>query len=117
RDSHVSQKKANVGHQLLLLHELHFRLVGDDAGLVTHVEQAAHGFAAVVAVVERALVYIHADELVGHAAVEITRKLHGVTERVLAMVESVLNAFRERAPHAAHGFSAEVSANGVSAER
>ena len=41
------------------------RLCGNDARLVSHIEQAAHGFAAIGPVVQRALVHVHAHEFVG----------------------------------------------------
>ncbi len=41
------------------------RLVGNDAAVVAHLEDLLDGFAAVVAVVERALIDVHADKAVG----------------------------------------------------
>ncbi len=54
-----------------------------------------NGFAAIGAVVERALVDVHADEAVGEGGVEVAGELHGVGKGLFAMVESVLDAVAE----------------------
>jgi hypothetical protein len=64
---------------------------GDDTAIVAHVEELFDGFAAVVAVVESALVDVHADEAVGHGGVEIASELHGVFEGSFAVVKGVLD--------------------------
>src|SRR5258708_2562030 len=52
--------------------------------LVSHIEQPPHGFAAVVPIVEGALVDVHANEFVGELGIEIASKLHRIGERLLA---------------------------------
>ena len=59
---------------------------------------------AVFAVVQRALVHVHADEAVCQLRVEVARELHGVGQRLFAMIQSVLDAVAERLGHGAHGF-------------
>ena len=49
---------------------------------------------AVFAVVERALVDVHADEAVGQRGVEVAGELHGVGERLFAVVECVAGCCR-----------------------
>ena len=59
---------------------------------MSHVQQAAHGFASIRAIVQGALVDVHADKLVGELGIDIARELHGVGQGFVAMVERVLNA-------------------------
>jgi len=72
--------------------ELYAGFVGDDAALVAHVEEFADSFAAVVAVIDGAVIDVHADEAVGHGGVKVAGKLHGVFEGLLAVIESVPDA-------------------------
>jgi len=50
-----------------IIDELHQGRDGDDAAFVTEIEQRANGLAAVGAIVEGALVHVHADESAGQA--------------------------------------------------
>ena len=89
----------------------------NDAAIVAHIEQLADGFAAVFAVVERALVDVHADEVVGERGVEIAGELHGVGEGFFAMIERVLDAVAQGVGGGQQRLCAERAADGVAAER
>ena len=52
-----------------LAYEVDFGFVGNDAAVVAHGQELGDGFAAVGAVVEGALVDVHADEAVGEGGV------------------------------------------------
>ena len=56
-----------------------------------HIEQPPNRLAAFRTVVEGALVYIHPDKFVGELSIKIASELHGIAERFLAMIESVLD--------------------------
>ena len=79
---------------------------GNDAAVVPHLKQLADGFAAVFTVVQGAVVDVHADELVGERGVEVASKLHGVGERLVAVVEGVLDAVAQCVGGDAHGLFA-----------
>jgi hypothetical protein len=105
------------GIELEPVDEVDLRGDGDDAALVAQFEQLADGLAAVGAVVEGAVVHIHADEAVGQAGVEVAGKLHGVFEGLFAVVEGVLDAVAHGLGDDAHGVGAERAADGVAAQR
>jgi len=69
------------------------------------------------AVVEGAVVDVHADEAIGQASVQVAGKLHGVFEGLFAVVEGVLDAVADRLGDDAQGFGSERTANGVAAQR
>ncbi len=99
-----------------LVDEVDFWGDGDDAALVAEVEELADGLAAVGAVVEGALVYVHADEAVGKAGVEVAGKLHGVFEGFFAVIKGVLDAVVDGLGYDAQGIRAEGAADGVAAQ-
>src|SRR5215469_5294500 len=101
---------------MALSHPIHTRFGADDSRFVRHVEQTADGFATVGAIVERALVHIHADELVGRWQVEIARKLHGISERFFAMIEAVLNTFAQRRGYGKHQLRTKGASNCVASK-
>ena len=76
----------------LLCGEIHSGFLGNDSCFVAHVEQAAYRFSSIGAVVEGALVHVHADEFVGELGVEVAGELHGVGQGFFAVIEGVLNA-------------------------
>src|ERR1700723_1752373 len=84
---------------------------------MSHIEKTAHRFAAVVAVIQRALIHVHADKLIRELGIEIARKLHGVSERLFAMADGVLDALMQRVCDAGHRFATERAADGIPAER
>ena len=84
---------------------------------MSHVEQAAHGFAAIGSIVEGALVYVHADEPVGQLGVEIAGELHGVGQRFVAMIEGILNALFDCRSDTRRHLRPEAAANGVASQR
>src|SRR4051812_34619975 len=67
---------------------LHTRRHWNDPRFVAHIQEPPDGFPAVVAVVESALVDVHADEFVGELSIEVAGELHGVGESFFAVVES-----------------------------
>src|ERR1700761_1186747 len=68
------------------------RLMRNDAGVITALKQQLDRLASVHALVQRAVIHIHADELVGQCWIQVARELHGILQRRFAMVERVLNA-------------------------
>src|ERR1041384_8682002 len=62
------------GHKALLC-KVHSWLDRNNSRAMAHVEQAADGFFAVGTIVERALIHIHADELVRHLRIEVAGEL------------------------------------------
>ena len=76
-----------------------------------------NGLAAIGAVVEGALIDVHADKAVGQAGVEVTGELHGVFQRLLAVIESMLDAVAYSAGDSAEGFGTKRAADGVAAKR
>ena len=80
-------------------------------------QQLANGLAAVGAVVEGALVHIHAHKAAGQARVQVTRKLHRVFQCLFAVVEGVLDRIAQRLGDDLVRFSAERAADGVAAKR
>src|ERR1700683_557002 len=57
-----------------LIHEVHLRNYRDHAALMAKLKQLANGLSAVGAVVEGALVHIHAHKAAGQVCVEVARK-------------------------------------------
>ena len=70
-----SNVPAGAGGAAAVVDPIDVSRVWDHAGAVAHVEQAVHGFAAVITIVEGALVHVHAHELVGEIAVEVAREM------------------------------------------
>src|SRR3974377_268678 len=97
-------------------HKIHRRLVGNNTALVSRVEQPGDGLAAVLAVVEGALVDVHSDELVGLLYIQIAGELHGILQRFFAVVESVLDAVAERVAAGQDQLSSQVALDGVSTQ-
>src|SRR5690349_24964561 len=93
-----------------LFHKIHFGFVRNYAGLVAHIEQAPDGFAAILAVIECALVYIHADEPVGGRRVEVAGKLHGIGKSFFAMLQRVLDAVAKSVGDGRHQVCAQAAA-------
>src|SRR4051812_29466917 len=89
----------------------------NDPGAVALVEQQLDGAAAVFAVIERALVHVHADELVSQLRLEVACELHGVLQSLRTMIERVLNARAQRLADLRHRLFAQTAADGVAAER
>ena len=99
-----------------LVDEVHFGGDRNDSAFMTHVQQLANGFAAVRAIVQRALIHVHAYEAAGQAGVEIARKLHGVFECLFAVVQGVLNAVAQRFGDDGVRLSAQGAANCIAAK-
>ena len=79
--------------------EFHVNGEGNDAGAMAHFEQASHGFAAVVAVVERALVHVHPHKFIGKLRVQVAAKLLGILQRFIAVIERVLDGLTQCGSH------------------
>src|SRR3954462_12192612 len=73
--------------------------------------------AAVFAIVERAPVHVHANEAVGELMVEIARELHSILERLLAMIQRVLNALPHRCSDLRHQLWTERALDSISPQR
>src|SRR5216683_3114518 len=100
-----------------LSYEIHIRLVRNDAALEAEIEELFDGDSAVLSVVERTLVDVHADEAVGEGGVEIAGELHGVGESFVAVIERVLDAVTQRIGGGQQRLRAERAADGVASER
>ena len=99
------------------VHKIHLRRDRDDAALVSHIEQLADGLPAVGAVVQGALVHIHAHKAAGHSGVKIAGKLHGIFERLFAVVERMPDAVAQSLGDDLVLFRAQRAADGVAAQR
>src|SRR5690242_3208552 len=61
----------------------------DEPGVDAPLEKLSDGFAATRSVVERPVIYIHADERVGFGAVESSGKFHRMVESCAPMLQAV----------------------------
>jgi hypothetical protein len=100
-----------------LANEVDICLERNDAALIAHVEQLLDGNPAVVAVVDGALVDVHADEAIGERGVQVAGELHGVLERCFAVVERVLDAVAQGVGGDELDLRTERAADGVAAKR
>src|SRR5712691_2250698 len=100
----------------LLPHKLHSRRMGNDSRFMTHIQQTAYGFTAVGSVVESTLVHVHANKLVGQSGIEVAGELHSVGKGLVAMIQSVLNAFAQSCGNSSHELVAEATTDGISSE-
>lgn len=89
----------------------------EDSGGGSAGDELLNGLAAAFAVAEGPFVDVHADELIGDVRFHVARKLHGVLERVLAMLKAVLDALADGLGNEAAKRKAERLADGVAAER
>src|SRR5688572_23703971 len=100
-----------------VVNELHRHRASDDACFDSFVEKEADRLPPAIAVVERPVVHVHPDERVGLAPVEAASEAHRMIERILAVVESVRDAFAQMPRDfllevARHVLSDDVSAEG-----
>ena len=72
---------------------------------MAHSKQLANGLFPVFAVIERALVHVHAHEAVCQLRVKIAGKLHGILESRFAMIQRVLDAVAQRLGNGEHASS------------
>ena len=70
-----------------LLDELNINSVRNDAAPMAFGEQAAHGFTAAFAVIEREVVHPHRDKAIGERRIHLAGELHGVLQGVFAIIE------------------------------
>jgi hypothetical protein len=80
-------------------------------------QQLAHGLPALVAVVARQLVDVHADEAVGELGVEPAAELERVLHRLVAVVEPGLDRVAEHVGELEQVLGAEVAPRDVRAQR
>src|SRR3990172_12684697 len=102
----------SIPSSLISTDEFQFDRLGDDAGLVGAVEQRADRLAAAFAKIERPVVHVHADELVGLAAGEGAAVLQRVLPRLGTVLQTVLDALFQKGRHLDHRGAAEIPANG-----
>ena len=76
-----------------LADELDLDGMRDDAGLGGAFEKYPDGVATARAVIKSPFVNIHPDEPIGERGIKVAGVIQGVIERLLAMIERVLNAF------------------------
>src|ERR1700680_2461778 len=82
-----------------------------------HIEQPPNRLAAFRTVVEGALVYIHPDKFVGELSIKIASELHGIAERLLAMIESIMDTVAQRGRNGRHEFWPQSAPDGVAPQR
>ncbi len=70
---------------------------------------------AVFAVIKRALIHIHSHKAVRHLRIKITRKLHGIGQRRLAMIERILNAIAQSLCDLRNQLRSQLAANRIPA--
>src|SRR5262245_4367182 len=102
---------------IFTLDEFEFDRRRDDLLLMCFAEKTADRFAALSSVIEREVIHVHADETVGTARVETARKLHGIRQCFVAMIESILDAFFDVFRNALDRFLAEIALDDIAAER
>ena len=76
-----------------------------------------HRFAAIRSIIQSSLVHIHANEFVGKLRIEIAGELHGIGERFLSMVESILDAVTKSSCDICHQLRTEAAADRISSQR
>ena len=80
-----------------IVYEFRLDPLRDHAGGVAAGQQLADRLAAAWAEIERPVVDVHADELIGLGLIKIAAVLQRVAKRFLAMIEPVLNALLQQA--------------------
>src|SRR5690348_10847903 len=76
-------------------HKFQLRRAWDDPGFVRTTEEAADGFAAFLAVIERPVVHIHPHELIRELAAHVARVLKRVLHGFGAVLETETDAGSE----------------------
>src|SRR6266568_9218532 len=99
-----------------VVNELHRHRTRYHARLDAFIEEKANGRASAVAVVKRPVIDIHADELIGFAAIEPTRVTHRVVERVLAVIQTISDALAQVSRNFLLHVARHVLADDVAAE-
>src|SRR2546425_2621005 len=93
------------------------RRMRNDPRLVSHVEQTAHGFAAIRPIVESTLVHIHTYKFVGELGVEVASELHGIGQSLITVVERVSDTLPQSNRNPGHHLRPETSAYCISSQR
>ena len=75
-----------------LTDEVDVSLNWDYAAFITHSKNFVDSLATIIAIVQGALIDVHADEAVGEVWIQVARELHGILQGGLAVFHSVLNA-------------------------
>ncbi len=91
------------------------RAVRNNAALEAQFEQFANGLAAVVAVVQGALIDVHADEAVASEVSRSRGELHGILQRFFAVIERMLDAVAQGIGRGQQSISAKRTADGIAA--
>ena len=76
-------------------HELCFLPPGKQSALKSRSKESANGLAAFLAVVQRPMVHIHADESIRQVAAHVAGILERVPNCFSAMIQAVLDAGRQ----------------------
>ncbi len=103
--------------RIRLLDELEMLDRRDQSRVGGFLEELVHGFAAEVAVIEREVIDVHADELVRERDVHSACVLHAVHHRRAAMLQAVGDALAEDVAQFVAHLGREVLADDVAAER
>jgi hypothetical protein len=88
---------------------------GDEVGSDAFFEESGDGGAAAVAIVERPLVDVHADEAVGEVGLHAAGPLEGEADGLFAVVEGVVNGVEQDARESGEVVG-KVASDGVAAE-
>src|SRR5436190_22077683 len=115
RSGRTTRRKAGAWRELR--RELHGDSLGDEALLEGLGHQALDGLAPALAVAERQVVHVHADELVGLFLVEAAPELLRVVDRVFPVRQRVGDAVVEGLRYFPDHPGTEVATDDVAAER
>src|SRR3954470_22803217 len=100
-----------------VVNELHRNRPSYHARFHSFVEKEANCSATFITVVERPVIHVHADERISLAAIESPRKSHRVIEGILAMIETVRDAFAQMSGNFFLKIGSHVLADDMSTER
>src|SRR5688572_15549052 len=76
----------------LAFNELHGDRPRYDPRANSPLQKPSYSLTPLVAVIQRPVVHVHPNELVGFAAIQAARVLHRVVQGILAMVEAIRDA-------------------------
>ena len=85
--------------------------------LISHVQKLHYRAFPVFTVIQRPIIYIHADKAVCHLRIQIARKLHGISQRGLAMIKRILNTVAQCFGHLRNQLRPQFATNRIPAQR
>src|ERR1700752_686813 len=97
-------------------YKIHTGPMRNDAPLIAHFKQFANRFLAIFAIVQRTFVDVHSYKSVGKSSIQIARKLHRVSQRLLTMVQSMLDAVAKSICRSQHSIVSKRAPDGIAAQ-